>query len=267
MAVRNVTHSSDDSERNFMSCMNIFCHQSFKYTSPMEEAYRDLYMEFLRLRSLCLKQAALLSKLMEMLKQQQAVSHIPNVSEEVKVSLPVQCMEEEHKSEGSRMPLGIHPHPADLLLTSPVAGSCSGASYPLAEGLNRLHLQVAESPNIRPVEVHKIATMGPLGAARGNTAPTAVLADLMREEQRLRETPNNFGAFANHAMEHEQKPPTQRRWMNSSFLNSEMLSQAGGLLMSEVALQSQVCEFCRAVFPGNTTTIGEFLRHLNTHVT
>ncbi|XP_048856341.1 uncharacterized protein zgc:113184 [Brienomyrus brachyistius] len=250
-----------------MSCMNIFCRLIFKYISPMEEAYRDLYMEFLRLRSLCLKQAALLSRLMEMLKQQQAVSHIPNAGEEVKVSRPVQCMEEEHEYVGTRASPVTPQHPADLLLTSPVAGSCSGASYPLAEGLNRLHLQAAESLNIRPVEVHKIPTLGPLGAAGGNIAPTTVLADLMREEQRLRETPNKSGALANYAGEQEQKPPTQRRWMNSSFLNSEMLSQAGGLLMSEVALQSQVCEFCRAVFPGNTTTIGEFLRHLNTHVT
>lgn len=144
------------------------------------------------------------------------MSHVPNVGEEVKVSLPVQCIEEEHKSAGSRMPLGIHPHPADLLLTSPVAGSCSGASYPLAEGLNRLHLQAAESPNIRPVEVHKIATAGPLGAARDSTAPSAVLADLMREEQRLRETPNNFGAFANHAVAHEQKVKPD---MNKAAIN------------------------------------------------
>lgn len=43
-------------------------------------------------------------------------------------------------------------------------------------------------------------------------------------------------------------------------------SQSDGLLMSDVAFQSHVCEFCQAVFPGDTTTRGEFLRHLCTHV-
>lgn len=44
-------------------------------------------------------------------------------------------------------------------------------------------------------------------------------------------------------------------------------SQLDVLLMSDVALQSNVCEFCQAVFPGDTTTRGEFLRHLCTHIT
>ena len=47
----------------------------------------------------------------------------------------------------------------------------------------------------------------------------------------------------------------------------DFLSQPGGLLMSDVALQSHVCDFCQAVFPGNTTTKGEFIRHLHTHIT
>ncbi|TSU50015.1 TRAF family member-associated NF-kappa-B activator [Bagarius yarrelli] len=57
----------------------------------------------------------------------------------------------------------------------------------------------------------------------------------------------------------------QRPW-SSSFLTSEMLSDVGGMLMSRVTLQSRVCEFCHAVFPGHTTTRGEFLRHLTTHI-
>lgn len=47
----------------------------------------------------------------------------------------------------------------------------------------------------------------------------------------------------------------------------DLLLQAGGALMSDVALQSHICEFCQAVFPGDSTTKGEFLRHLCTHVT
>lgn len=44
-------------------------------------------------------------------------------------------------------------------------------------------------------------------------------------------------------------------------------SQADGILMSDVALQSQICDFCQAVFPGDTSTRGDFLRHLYTHIT
>lgn len=50
-------------------------------------------------------------------------------------------------------------------------------------------------------------------------------------------------------------------------LVDDFLNQSGGLLMSDVALQSLTCEFCQAVFPGDSTTRGEFLRHLYTHVT
>lgn len=59
-----------------------------------------------------------------------------------------------------------------------------------------------------------------------------------------------------------QMPVTDRRSLVNDFL-----SQCDGLLMSDVALQSHVCEFCQAVFPGDTTTRGEFLRHLYTHIT
>ncbi|XP_066528684.1 uncharacterized protein zgc:113184 isoform X2 [Hoplias malabaricus] len=65
---------------------------------------------------------------------------------------------------------------------------------------------------------------------------------------------------------HSSQPPKHaRRPWSSSFLNSEILSQAGGLQVSGFTLQSQVCEFCHAVFPGHTTTAGDFLRHLTTH--
>lgn len=43
-------------------------------------------------------------------------------------------------------------------------------------------------------------------------------------------------------------------------------SQADGILMSDVTLQSHVCDFCQAVFPGDTSTRGDFLQHLYTHI-
>ncbi|KAM7401930.1 hypothetical protein PAMP_017207 [Pampus punctatissimus] len=54
---------------------------------------------------------------------------------------------------------------------------------------------------------------------------------------------------------------------DSPSLVGPHLDQSDGLLMSDVVLQSHVCDFCQAVFPGDTTTGGEFLRHLYTHVT
>lgn len=45
------------------------------YAAEMEEAYTELYREFLQLRLLCLKQAALLKKLTEKLRTQQGHSH------------------------------------------------------------------------------------------------------------------------------------------------------------------------------------------------
>lgn len=59
-----------------------------------------------------------------------------------------------------------------------------------------------------------------------------------------------------------QLPATDR-----PLLTDGSLSHSDGLLMSDVALQSHMCDFCQAVFPGDTTTRGEFLRHLYTHIT
>ncbi|KAG7238284.1 hypothetical protein INR49_030995 [Caranx melampygus] len=49
-------------------------------------------------------------------------------------------------------------------------------------------------------------------------------------------------------------------------LVTDFMSLSGGMLMSDVVLQSHVCDFCQAVFPRDSTTKGEFLRHLHTHV-
>ncbi|KAA0708077.1 hypothetical protein E1301_Tti018747 [Triplophysa tibetana] len=84
------------------------------------------------------------------------------------------------------------------------------------------------------------------------TVNNSALQDLKKAEQ-----------FYNATHTSQQK----RRPWSSSFLDSELVSQAGGLFMSGVTLQSQVCEFCHAVFPGQTSTRGEFLRHLTTHMT
>ncbi|KAJ3602112.1 hypothetical protein NHX12_029871 [Muraenolepis orangiensis] len=58
---------------------------------------------------------------------------------------------------------------------------------------------------------------------------------------------------------------SQAKWAYiPSWDNS--LSSGSGIFMSETELQSQMCEFCHAIFPGQTATRGEFLRHLYTHI-
>ncbi|KAG7280501.1 hypothetical protein CRUP_022030 [Coryphaenoides rupestris] len=56
-------------------------------------------------------------------------------------------------------------------------------------------------------------------------------------------------------------------WACGPLLDSSVRSLNDGAFLSEVELQSQVCEFCHAIFPGNTATVGEFLRHLHMHIT
>ncbi|XP_021163541.2 uncharacterized protein zgc:113184 isoform X1 [Fundulus heteroclitus] len=70
------------------------------------------------------------------------------------------------------------------------------------------------------------------------------------------------------------KPSEQNDLGRDRALHTAMMPMAdGGLLnlsvggmMSDAALQSHVCEFCQAVFPRDSTTRGEYLRHLCTHV-
>uniref|UniRef100_A0A8C9SQJ0 TRAF family member-associated NF-kappa-B activator-like n=1 Tax=Scleropages formosus TaxID=113540 RepID=A0A8C9SQJ0_SCLFO len=168
----------------------------------MEEAYAELYREFLHLRSICMKQAALLGQLMETVKRLQGHSHF--------CCKCICCFKIKYN------------HSVFLTTTLPVALSSFGVASLLCHLLPLVFFS-HYSPSLLPSSSASLAPQLPL--------------------------------------------PTQGPWMNSSFLNSEMLSQAGGFLMSEAALHSQVCEFCHAVFPGSSTTMGEFLRHLNTHIT
>ncbi|KAE8298740.1 hypothetical protein D5F01_LYC03244 [Larimichthys crocea] len=59
----------------------------------MEEAYSELYQQFLHLRSLCLRQAALLHKLTTALQKQQG-STVSNGELSDLMSIPVQCTQE-----------------------------------------------------------------------------------------------------------------------------------------------------------------------------
>ncbi|KAL7837554.1 hypothetical protein SRHO_G00272650 [Serrasalmus rhombeus] len=203
----------------------------------MEEAYTALYQEFLRLQALCLKQADMLQRLTEALRRQQGLPPVSNEDLEDLVSIPIQCTDDENLAQAAQMQT-FAPHSGGDAAISPIAGA-----------MDRLQL----NPTWREANLNSHDETVSVGPTRQKGAlEPSILEELRQAEHRW----------------HSSQPPKQtRRPWSSSFMNSEMLSQAGGLLMSGVTLQSQVCEFCHAVFPGHTTTRGEFLRHLTTHTT
>uniref|UniRef100_A0A8C2E0U3 Zgc:113184 n=1 Tax=Cyprinus carpio TaxID=7962 RepID=A0A8C2E0U3_CYPCA len=208
----------------------------------MEEAYAALYQEFVRLQSLCLKQAAIIQHLSDTIQRQQGLATAPTRNFEK----PCQCTEErsahqllpaecyEHKALG---------HPTGPHILDPQPGNDLGH---IDRGLDKLRLNL-DVPDQKQADHDKAVFHYPV-----KTAENSAWDDLRRVEQHY---------YANQTSQRLRRP-----W-SSSFLDSELVSQAGGLFMSEVMLQSQVCEFCHAVFPGHTSTRGEFLRHLTTHMT
>lgn len=199
----------------------------------MEEAYAALYQEFVRLQSLCFRQAAIIQHLSDTIQRQQGLAMAPTrnfekpcqYTEEVSGHRPHPA--ERHEQEPLRDPNGPH-----------ILGSQTGNDLShIGRGLDKLHLNL-DMPDQKQDNHDK--------------AENSALDELMKVEQLY---------YANQTSQRLRRP-----W-SSSFLDSELVSQAGGLFMSGVTLQSQVCEFCHAVFPGYTSTRGEFLRHLTTHLT
>ncbi|XP_073681723.1 uncharacterized protein [Garra rufa] len=208
----------------------------------MEEAYAALYQEFVRLQSLCLKQAAIIQHLSDTIQQQQGLATAPARN----FAKPFQCTEENskhrlhsqecHEQESLRHPIGPH-----------ILGPQTGNDFShIDRGLNQLHFNL-DVPDQKQGNHDKAVFHNPV-----ETTENSAWDDLRRAEQQH---------YANQTSQRLRRP-----W-SSSFLDSELVSQAGGLFMSGVTLQSQVCEFCHAVFPGHTSTRGEFLRHLTTHMT
>uniref|UniRef100_A0A673H865 Uncharacterized LOC107737353 n=1 Tax=Sinocyclocheilus rhinocerous TaxID=307959 RepID=A0A673H865_9TELE len=189
----------------------------------MEEAYAALYQEFVRLQSLCLKQAAIIQHLSDTIQRQQGLATAPTRNFEK----PCQCTEEKS---------GHRAHAAE---------PGNDLSH-IDRGLDKLHLNL-DMPDQKQDNHDKAVFHYPV-----KTAENSARDDLRRVEQHY---------YANQTSQRLRRP-----W-SSSFLDSELVSQAGGLFMSGVTLQSRVCEFCHAVFPGHTSTRGEFLRHLTTHMT
>ncbi|XP_056131037.1 TRAF family member-associated NF-kappa-B activator [Lampris incognitus] len=218
----------------------------------MEEAYTELYCEFLRLRSLCLKQAALLQQLTKAMQKEQG-NFVGSGGLSDMDSIPVQYNQESPKH--------LHEVPEPLKATaqnltalhetsciSKGAGTFSGL---LAKDMGTLNLeQRKEDGKVECKALPFLALDSPEGGGALGSS-------------HFSQSPRQVGYPVREAT-----PKTcKMAWSHSSFLDGEFLIQTDGVLMSELPLQSQVCEFCQAVFPGDTTTRGEFLRHLSTHIT
>uniref|UniRef100_A0A3P9PDA9 Uncharacterized LOC103465290 n=1 Tax=Poecilia reticulata TaxID=8081 RepID=A0A3P9PDA9_POERE len=190
----------------------------------MEDAYSELYQEFLRLRSLCLRQAALLHQLTTALQKQQGMSFDFNPQ-------PLT----------SAGPDPTPPHGAEHAFRN--VGCASGV---LAEGMSKLSVNM-------PCQRKQDAKTEMLNPFVFNTEFSKHHAD-----SPSRPKPS------------EQNGPGERRapyMVSMPMMDGGLLNLSGGAMMSDVAMHSHVCDFCQAVFPGDSTTRGEFLRHLHTHVT
>ncbi|XP_063766322.1 uncharacterized protein zgc:113184 isoform X2 [Eleginops maclovinus] len=210
----------------------------------MEEAYSELYQQFLHLRSLCLRQAALLHQLTTALQKQQGAT-VPNGDLSDLMSIPIQCTQEipayfnkKCQTSTSCNPVG---HCGVVGLTKDL-----GTFYDvLAEDISKLNVDV-------PHQTGKAA-----GKSVQLVAPLSSL-DIPRLQEASPHVSNDLGHTGHRSGD---------RTMHTVGTATGGPSLVGDMLMSDVVLQSHVCEFCQAVFPGDTATRGEFLRHLYTHVT
>lgn len=223
----------------------------------MEEAYRELYQQFIHLRSLCLKQAAMLHQLTSALQKQQGDS-VPTADVSELMSIPVQC--------SNAMP--VYPHETPQSVPS--------ATQTTAEqrGFDRISRNVGAFSDVLAEDMSKLSMDIPLQRKENvkldPNSPFLFTLDSLK----------SHGGLNSESKHQKQRPPCEERTLHRLQMPvtdgpspggvggcSDDFCQSGGVLMSDVALQSHVCEFCEAVFPGDTTTRGEFLRHLYTHVT
>ncbi|XP_022600599.1 uncharacterized protein LOC111221498 [Seriola dumerili] len=219
----------------------------------MEEAYSELYQEFLRLRSLCLRQAALLHQLTTALQKQQGAT-VPNGDLGDMMSIPIQCTHE--------IPVYVHVKPQPLT---------AAAHNPDAQcGVHHLSRNVGTFSDLLAEDMSKLCVDLPLqrkeeGKLEQKVAPLLTLD--CSKWQGASSSGSKHPGQADHPGRDRTLHTARMPVSGSSPLVGGFMSQSGGMLMSDVVLQSHVCDFCQAVFPSDTTTRGEFLRHLHTHIT
>ncbi|XP_023810986.1 uncharacterized protein LOC105354143 isoform X2 [Oryzias latipes] len=204
----------------------------------MEEAYKELYQQFLRLRSLCLKQAAMLHQLTTALQKHQGAPAL--VGEVGEMNLVPS-----HDS-----PVYHYEHPRPLVTEEQKRAPPCGVSRPVGSQ--------GAVPGLLAEDMAK------LSVDTANQRKQNLKADKIN--QSCLDPSMWFEASSGGSKLLRISFPNEMPAASDPYLINECLSPSGGAMLSEVALQSHVCEFCQAVFPGETSTRGDFLRHLHTHV-
>ncbi|KAL0978223.1 hypothetical protein UPYG_G00167670 [Umbra pygmaea] len=246
----------------------------------MEEAYAQLYREFLQLRSLCLKQAALLQQLTETLRRQQVP---PGTGEPRTMPIPIQCSQEGAGDILALPEASVVPtHKPATLPEHPWGTKYTPATLPEHPGVPKHKPTIHHGINGPSRDVGSLSDLlaGGFGRLRLDFAQPGTEQEVLKAAPtRPQELPDGNGKRVAPPASRDSKQASQF-WGDDktremfrmpseigSFMNSEFMNQTGAMmLMSDVALQSQVCDFCHAVFPGHTTTRGDFLRHLHTHI-
>lgn len=215
----------------------------------MEEAYTQLYQEFLRLRSLCLRQAALLHQLTTALQKQQGAS-VPNGELSDTMSIPVQCT----------------PEIPTCLLDKPLP--LAAAAHNPQCGVQCLPKNVGTFSDLLAQDMFKLCVDGHgKDDRKSDPKPSSMLVQDAPKIRGASQNDLNHPKPRDHTAGDGRLHAVRMPLAGCLSPHGDFLSQSDSLLTSDITLQSHVCEFCQAVFPGDTTTGGEFLRHLYTHVT
>ncbi|XP_068599039.1 uncharacterized protein zgc:113184 [Brachionichthys hirsutus] len=201
----------------------------------MEDAYKELYEQFLNLKSLCLKQAALLHELSTALQKYQGAT-VPNGA--LSDVIPAFLEDRPHLQAATAQ------NPAEHSGIDCFSKNTGAFSDLLAEDISKLSVEWPFQKKENWDQAQPLLSR--------DSCMLQVSKHLLQTDRLGEDVPTR-------AM----RTPAEGR----TPLAGHCPGQCEGLLLSDVALQSHVCEFCQAVFPGDTTTRGEFLRHLYTHVT
>ena len=215
-----------------------------------------------------------------------AAAALPNGEGGDMMSIPVQCTQEipECLLENPQpLTATAHSAAAQCCVVDRLSRNVGTFSDLLAEDMSKLCM---EGPHRTKVKQESGQSVAPLltvdswmwQGASSNASGNALQADHLCGDVAMRTV--RVGVFTRQGqwlsdlslllLKTSMSPPLclcQMLATDRPSLPADLRTLSDGMLMSDVALQSNVCEFCQAAFPGDTTTRGEFLRHLYTHIT
>ncbi|XP_028303681.1 uncharacterized protein LOC114463966 isoform X1 [Gouania willdenowi] len=214
----------------------------------MEEAYCELYQQFLSLRSLCLKQAAMLHRLTTALEKQQGAI-VPTVEFSDVMTIPVHLMNDltVKSSHENPLPGNSTTGKCELDLLHRNGGTFSDI---ITQDMLKLNMNVSsqEKKEENVEQKHPfLSNPHTLICHEASQCETSHAGHRDPDDGRVPFTP-------------------QMPVIHTTSPDRHFFSPSAGEMMSDVVNDSHTCDFCQAVFPGNTSTRGDFLRHLYTHV-